>query len=377
MSINKSIKILFIFIFLALHLFGQETKNVIVANSNIPLFKETKLELIPNIEINIKNIKLDDESYIYQFIDIAVDQDRNIFLITNNNILKFDKTGKSLADFLITRGEGPKEFRMFPRYISLDASANLYLPDGYKIVKLNAQLKYLEDLKLLVRGTVCVDKNGFIYALKNEFSKEGLFISLSKFDKKGNLLKKFTGCYEKNFQTTGGIAFSVTNVYSQAYYFNMCSDGLIYASNLEYKLYKYDLEGKLAFAITLDENPGEISSKEKNFIVEKTKKSMKLNVGNNLKMNFPDNRPFFKKILIDEKDRIYVIRLKSIMEEENGEVIDIFSKDGKYLYKVTIPFEPLIIKNGFVYFIEKTLDNDDDYIYKVKCFEIKNYNLFR
>lgn len=104
---------------------------------------------------------------------------------------------------------------------------------------------------------------------------------------------------------------------------------------------------------------------------------MKLNVGNNLKMNFPDNRPFFKKILIDEKDRIYVIRLKSIMEEENGEVIDIFSKDGKYLYKVTIPFEPLIIKNGFVYFIEKTLDNDDDYIYKVKCFEIKNYNLFR
>ena len=101
------------------------------------------------------------------------------------------------------------------------------------------------------------------------------------------------------------------------------------------------------------------------------KESIRSNVEVNLDIYFPKYRPFFKKILIDEKDRIYVTRLKSILDSGNDESIDVFSKDGEYLYTVAMPFVPRIIKDGFIYFIEKTLGKDDDYVYKAKSYKIK------
>ena len=40
---------------------------------------------------------------------------------------------------------------------------------------------------------------------------------------------------------------------------------------------------------------------------------------------FPSHRPFYRDILIDEKKRIHVIRVMSVLNESKGIEIDIFT----------------------------------------------------
>lgn len=71
-------------------------------------------------------------------------------------------------------------------------------------------------------------------------------------------------------------------------------------------------------------------------------------------IQFPPHRPFFNTILADDKGRIYVERVKSILDKSEGIQFDIFSRDGYYLYKTDLPFSPELIKDGFLYYIHST-----------------------
>jgi hypothetical protein len=52
-----------------------------------------------------------------------------------------------------------------------------------------------------------------------------------------------------------------------------------------------------------------------------------------------------------DKGRIYVERVKSILDKRKRIQFDIFSRDGYYLYKTDLPFSPELIKDGFLYHI--------------------------
>ena len=87
---------------------------------------------------------------------------------------------------------------------------------------------------------------------------------------------------------------------------------------------------------------------------------------------FPEHRPFFKGIIKDDKDRIYVFRFKSPLDKEKYEKYDLFSKEGYYLYKVTMPSIPFpVIKNGYIYTYQ--LDKDTGFS-RVIRYRIKNWD---
>jgi len=50
--------------------------------------------------------------------------------------------------------------------------------------------------------------------------------------------------------------------------------------------------------------------------------------------------------MADNKLRLYVRWLKSVLDKSDEIEFDIFSKEGIYLYKTKLPFTPRIIKNG-------------------------------
>lgn len=86
----------------------------------------------------------------------------------------------------------------------------------------------------------------------------------------------------------------------------------------------------------------------------------------------PKYRPFYSRIMKDDKGHIYVFKLKSILSEEKGTNFDLFSQEGYYLYKVKIhDVIPRIVKKGFIYAISS--DPDTGY-YKVKRYRIKNWD---
>jgi SOS response regulatory protein OraA/RecX len=85
---------------------------------------------------------------------------------------------------------------------------------------------------------------------------------------------------------------------------------------------------------------------------------------------FPDHRPFFRNIAVDEKGRIYIAEIKSILDKTVSIRCDIFSPDGYYLYTTTLPFPPAVIKSGFLY---QLAEDEETGNIQIKRYEIKNW----
>jgi hypothetical protein len=66
-------------------------------------------------------------------------------------------------------------------------------------------------------------------------------------------------------------------------------------------------------------------------------------------VQFPVHRPFFERILLDEKGRVFIKKVKPVLDETENVEFDIFNREGYYLYKTILPFSPEVIKNGYFY----------------------------
>jgi hypothetical protein len=73
--------------------------------------------------------------------------------------------------------------------------------------------------------------------------------------------------------------------------------------------------------------------------------------------------------LTDDLGRIYVQRNKTWAEEGNVQKqIDVFSKEGYFLYQTKLPKNTRVIRNGYVYALE---EDEEEY---VKRFRIRNWD---
>lgn len=85
---------------------------------------------------------------------------------------------------------------------------------------------------------------------------------------------------------------------------------------------------------------------------------------------FPNYRPYFRKIYVDDKQRLYVWHVKSVLDEEGSHEFDLFNREGYYIYRVIIPVLPEIIQNGFIYDIN---ENEETGELRIRRFKIKNW----
>jgi hypothetical protein len=89
----------------------------------------------------------------------------------------------------------------------------------------------------------------------------------------------------------------------------------------------------------------------------------------------PDHRPFFSNFFGDEAGRLYVVRFRSILERDDPvRHVDVFSKDGFYLYRMTWGFLPQVIKDGFFYEVRQDKETGDTRIVRHL---IKNWDDFK
>ena len=158
-----------------------------------------------------------------------------------------------------------------------------------------------------------------------------------------------------------GIAFSSTT-----------NESFCYGFSDEYRVYVTDIEGRTILIITKDEKPQAISRKEKDATRES---GMFAWSGYTQKPEdsivFPDHRPFFGQILSDDSARLYVIRSKSILEKDAASQVDVFSKDGIYLYNMTWAFNPAAIRLGCLY--EVRMEEETGEV-KIVRHRIKNWS---
>jgi len=375
-------KLILLLIILHFALCGSNDAKVIekdvlrVKNKAIPLLGDLKLDL--HVETIIDSSIVNNECDVRFIRNMVPDSEGNIAVLTYEFIYKFNNAGRLLKSLKISFGQGPGEFQRNPIRIYRGNLDNLYVSDGSKLVVFDKDLEFIKNINRLLRpgSGVCADNNGFLYTIESDFSESQINRVLSILDGKGKLVKNIFSYHDPGIVKGRGIILYTSHKYAPRIYYCLDSDNhLIYGYSLEYKLYKYDNAGNLLSTIIVDKKTQNISSNEKNEIKRLSKRTKSTGPPKRPEIEFPPHRPFFKGILGDEKGRIYVFRMKSVLNKSKEEILDIFSKDGRYLYQTKLPCFPKSIRNGVIYFMEENDSNKDkDPIYKIKKLTIKNYD---
>jgi hypothetical protein len=154
-------------------------------------------------------------------------------------------------------------------------------------------------------------------------------------------------------------------------------DTFCYGWPAEYRILVADGDGRAVLAFTKDEEPAPISGEEKAMTKEEGIFAAIGYAGRpeQADLVFPDHRPFFSRLIGDGEGRIYVVRRQSILERDDPNWrIDVFSKDGVYLYRMSWPFIPAVIGSGSFYGV---LEDDETGEFSIVRYRVENWADFR
>ena len=352
----------------------------VIKNPKEPLYGEITFELEEDLSIG----REDDENYLfYRGVGLNVDSQENIYVLDSGSfrIQKFDKDGRYLQT-IGRRGQGPGEFEL-PFKFFLDGKNYLYVYDSRKFKIFNNEGEFVKSIKL--QSFILdfyVNPEGNIFVQSELRDEKGSKQVVGKIDEEGDIVGIIAEFpyVDLVVKQSGDVTYAF-GVSRHAYIPELCFSAIhekafCYAHSSEYKMFKLDNNGKISLIFQKEESPQTISKKERDFILDRMKRTFEER-GRNLpeevfqEVRFPSHRPLFNHIMSDDKQRMYVRRLKSVLDKDEEIKFDIFGKDGHYLYKTRLPFTPRIIKNGFVYHVDS---NEETGEIKIIKFKIKNWN---
>ena len=350
----------------------------VVKNPGEPLYGEILLDLEGDLSIG----REDDDNYVfYRVRNIDVDDQGNICVLEGGNcrLQKFDRTGQYLQT-IGKKGQGPGEFES-PSRLLLDKENNIYISERRKrkIHMFNSKGEFVKSILLSNTTTsFSIDPDESIFGIANIRTEEESNRCIVKMDPKGKIIKniaQFAALKPVQRKGSGNTftTFSISHQYNPALYFSRAfNNKYLYAHSSEYSLFQVNLEGDLELIIKKEEPQHLISQKEKNKIYERFSDLEERWSKGVVKeaVQWPSHRPYFNGIATDDRGRIYVRRVKSVIDESEEVEFDIFSKEGYYLYKTNLPFTPTVIKNGYFY---EYYSSEETGEVKIKRYKAKNW----
>lgn len=312
-----------------------------------------------------------DERFIFKRIsDLEVDSRGNIYLLDDDRILQYGPDGKFIKT-VGRKGQGPGEYD-FPCKLFVDQGDNLYVNDQGQSLSVYDEAGTFVELirfKFTIQSfpdnlrRFFVDNSGNIIAVKYEFDDTGLKHVCIKADRKGTIIRNIMDVEQQGIRvrgsSRGGVMGGKTHPYSPGIHFCYVKEGLVcLGQNIDYALHLIDTEGKERTVFGKEEEAEPVTSEEiRSLALDKDDLA-------------PSHRPFFNDILSDEKGRIYVLRVAPLLEKRPMQEIDIFSRDGRYLYNMRTPIIPKVIKKGCFY----TFVRDENEKIVVKKIRIPDYD---
>jgi hypothetical protein len=318
-----------------------------------------------------------DEAYFFPWrANLGIDDQGWLYVCDwgNRRVQVYDRNGLYVRT-LGRQGQGPGEYGM-PGSVLLDAAGNAYInsvrslvvfgPDG--VFQKNILVKRFLSTMILGPGST------FVGTLQpNVQEEDGPKNRLVQLSPEGEMLRTLA-----EFPAFGASPGQVLlHWYSGNLPFSLRSENSLYFGfSLDYKIYVVDGEGQPLFTFSKAEREQGISGEEARltrtdgiwaWYGQGDPKSAPLGM--------PDHRPFFTSFLSDDLGRLYVVRFKPITEKDiKTSEIDVFSKDGSYLYRMTWPFVPQVIKGGFLYEVRQ---DEDAGLTRIIRHRIKNWGEFR
>jgi len=319
-----------------------------------------------------------DEAYFWPWrVQLDVDGQGRFFVsdTRNRRVQVYDRNGAYVRT-LGRPGQGPGEFNTFPVGVSVDGLGDAYINAGFRsfvvfgpdgIFKKSIPIKMgLSDLMLGPGGTIVGRTQ------PSPWEEGALNNRLLQFGPDGEMLRTIA-TYPANGVSPAGV---LTHWYVGQLAFCPRSDGsFYYGFSLDYTIHVADAEGRELFAFSKAEAGQAITGREADLTREGGVAWSGQGDGDTAPLDLPDHRPFFSRFYGDDLGRLYVVRLRPITEKDvKTSEIDVFSKDGYYLYRMTWPFVPQIIKGGFLYEVRQ---DEEAGLTKIIRHRIKNWGDFR
>jgi len=343
----------------------------VVKNPSEPLYGELILQLEEDLSIGSEK----DNNYYFPkgITGLNVDEGGNIYVsdFGNTRVQQFDKTGKFIRTFG-RKGQGPGEFQ-FPAGLQFDIEKNLCVFDSRRIhiFARNGVFKNKISMKTVPNYGFLTAKGTIFGTVQIGFEADDPREAVIKLDREGGSPQTIANFYAEHKASHNSI---VWHSYSSRVIISpVDSSSFCYGLSTNYRIFVADGEGKTILILEKEEKPLPITSKEKD-LVKKGPIAGEWRSGRpNLReeLLFPDHRPYFSRILADGAGRIYIVRFKSILDQTPDTMIDVFSRDGHYLYQTKTSFTPNIIKDGAIYEIRESKETGD---YKIIRYKIKNWN---
>jgi len=327
----------------------------VVKNPKKPMYGEDVFNL--EEELSIGEAEGREKYMFFQINQIAVSNNGDIYVldIRDKHVKVFNKYGEYIKT-IGKGGDGPGEF-FRPRNVVCSAQEKLAVGGMYRISFFSLNGEFLNSVNPSALGLVLfnIDSQGNIISLCMHFRDEITKFELKKFSPELDEIFTYASAQKPSSRGDGFNPF--TPVLRWDLFKNdkvVCgypADG--------YKLKIYDNEGTLVKEIQREYSPEPVTENDKNAILKI------LNMTPETEISAPSAKYPFRQIYSDDEGRIFVQTWEFVNYGE-GFYYDIFYADGKYLSKVPMKFEPIVIKHGKLFTIVK---DTDGYQY------IKRYNV--
>ncbi len=359
----------------------------IVKNPSEPVYGDIILDLEEDLSIG----REDDDNYMFhEAANIATDSQENIYVLDSGNfrIQKFDHNGQYLQT-IGKKGQGPGEFEN-PSRVFLDTQDNIYVTDGggkwrdSRLMKIfNSRGEFVKAIYLdSPISDFYIDSEGNIFAYVTQRDERGKK-AVVKMNSEGKIIKSIAEFSEPKKSVTirdkeSAITFIALHNYTPRLCFSPLNEQTFsYAYSTEYQVFIMNNEGKSLLKIQKNEVLRSINQSEKKHVIERLQESISRSGRKwpegvlEEALNFPSTRPFFRRIIVDDLQRLFLWRVGSVLDKSEEREFDLFNKEGYYLYLVKIPVLPRIIKKGFLYDIKEDEETGEVFI---RRFRIKNWD---
>jgi hypothetical protein len=342
----------------------------VVKNPTEPLYGDFAFDLEENLVIGGDPSK--ENAYFPKGAGLSVDNEGNLYVADwgNRRVHMFDQAGKFVRA-IGRQGQGPGEY-MFPSRVMFDAEGNPCVWAGRDVLRYGKDglFKAKVSIKTFVNNSIFGPGGTIIGTTQPGRGPDGPKSTIVLLDANGALLKTIAE-YRGEFKKDQTVIY--LHWYGNHIAFAPLTDEtFVYGFSEEYRLSIADAEGRTQYAIAKDEKPVSISGKERD---ETEKSGVYASIGSNdlnLKSeDFPVHRPYFRGISTDDAGHVYVARMGSILEKDKPSQIDVFSKDGYFLYRMTWSVFPSAIKGGAFYAVRENKETNETQIVR---YRIKNWS---
>ena len=367
----KIISMLAIFSFFSFLSAKAEIKVKTLKSPETPLYGTLNLELSPPLIIGSEK---DDHYFFTSLREIKVDKEGRIYALDYKTarIQVYDINGKYIST-IGGKGQGPGEF-FVPYNLFIDEKGNIYVSDTMtrKITVFAESWTYKESISLneLPHGKFSVDKEGYILFNSVAFNSEGnMNINFNKLNPKEKTKKQFVSVLFLKPIRDGSREIIYGHPYQQNIYFSLLGNGnIVLVKSLEPTIYYFSGEGEILMKVLKEEKSERITKQEKEKVFSESFERMRKELHD--KVYFPENRPVYSSLLVDDENRIYLEKFKPINDESSNYFYYVFNEKGKYIYNLVLSFRIECINKGFVYTIKIDEDSGETNLLR---FQIKNW----